>query len=319
MPFKRQISPKQAAQALDVSEASVKRWCDRGLLAPSVTAGGHRRIPVSEVLRFVRARGADLVRPEVLGLPSTTGTGHLAFERAGEEAFSALSDGDEDRFRRLLLNLFLEGRTVAEIGDLVVGPAFARIGAEWEHGSLCVHQERRAVETCLRGVFALDAAAAFPSSRAPLAIGGTLEGDPYVLGSHWCVASLHEAGWRAESYGGGLPAEELAGAVRRRSPRLCWISATSRDLQPAAFAAQAAAVRAAADAVGARVVFGGGGLSPAVRAALGDVRVCDDLRQLVAYAAGLRLTVADGGAAAAPDAATEPAPRRTTRRRRAAT
>ena len=66
------ISPRQAARALGVSESSFKRWCDRGLIATVRTAGGHRKLAMSDVVRFVRERQGRVVAPELLGLPPTS-------------------------------------------------------------------------------------------------------------------------------------------------------------------------------------------------------------------------------------------------------
>lgn len=63
------LTPNQVANAFGVSEASVKRWCDKGLMPTYRTAGGHRRLPVAGVVDFLRKRGLELVNPEVLGLP----------------------------------------------------------------------------------------------------------------------------------------------------------------------------------------------------------------------------------------------------------
>ncbi len=287
MSFKRQISPKQAAQALDVSEASVKRWCDRGLLVPTLTAGGHRRIAVAEVLRFVRSRGADLVKPEVLGLPSTTGGGDLAFERAADVAAEAFCEGDDDCVRKLFLNLYLGGRTIAELADLVVAPSFAKIGDRWIHGQVSIHQERRAIELCQQAMYSLDSALPSPSPRAPLAIGGVLEGDPYVLGSKWCATALHEAGWRAESYGNGLPPAELAAAIGRRRPKLVWLSVSSRTTDLQELRNSLAIIREAADEAGAVLVCGGPGLGAEAEELVAPARHCGDLRQMVALATGV--------------------------------
>ena len=76
-----------------------------------------------------------------------------------------------------------------------------------------------------------------------------LEGDPYVLGSKWCAVALHEAGWRAESYGNGLPSSELAAAIHRRSPKLVWLSVSSRTTDAKALTESIAVVRAAAEAL----------------------------------------------------------------------
>ena len=63
------VSPKQVARAIGVSESSLKRWCDQGLIKTVRTAGGHRKMDIAEVLRYVREQDHKLVSPEILGLP----------------------------------------------------------------------------------------------------------------------------------------------------------------------------------------------------------------------------------------------------------
>ena len=47
--MKTTISPRQVARAIGVGESTLKRWCDRGLIPMLKTAGGHRRLAVSDV------------------------------------------------------------------------------------------------------------------------------------------------------------------------------------------------------------------------------------------------------------------------------
>lgn len=66
--MKQAISPKDLARAIGVSESSMKRWTDEGLIAAVRTAGGHRRIPIAEAIRFIRSMHATVVRPDLLGI-----------------------------------------------------------------------------------------------------------------------------------------------------------------------------------------------------------------------------------------------------------
>ena len=68
------LTPKQVAYAIEVSESSVKRWCDRGLIASVRTAGGHRRIPLDRLVDFVRQGRYRLANPEAVGLPAAKST-----------------------------------------------------------------------------------------------------------------------------------------------------------------------------------------------------------------------------------------------------
>ena len=62
------LTPKDLADAIGASESALRRWIDGGRIRMSRTAGGHRRIPLQEAIRFIRQTGATIVRPELLGL-----------------------------------------------------------------------------------------------------------------------------------------------------------------------------------------------------------------------------------------------------------
>jgi molybdopterin-binding protein len=53
MPAIELLSPRQAAEALGVSYPALKQWIYRGQLKTVKTAGGHHRVPASEVERFL--------------------------------------------------------------------------------------------------------------------------------------------------------------------------------------------------------------------------------------------------------------------------
>ena len=66
--MKTLLSPRELADAIGASESSLKRWTDGGLIVATRTAGGHRRIPLAEAIRFIRETAQPVVRPEILGL-----------------------------------------------------------------------------------------------------------------------------------------------------------------------------------------------------------------------------------------------------------
>src|SRR5512133_965111 len=67
-PSRTLLSPRELAEAIGVSESSIKRWADDGALRAVRTTGGHRRIPVEEAVQFIRVSGQSVVRPELLGI-----------------------------------------------------------------------------------------------------------------------------------------------------------------------------------------------------------------------------------------------------------
>src|SRR4051794_29162640 len=61
------LSPRDLAIAANVSESSVKRWCDRGLIAFERTGGGHRRMKLTDAVGFLKSSGKHF-DPSRLGL-----------------------------------------------------------------------------------------------------------------------------------------------------------------------------------------------------------------------------------------------------------
>ena len=57
------LTPKELAEAIGASESSIRRWVDTGDIRVARTAGGHRRITLSEAIRFIRQIEAPVVRP----------------------------------------------------------------------------------------------------------------------------------------------------------------------------------------------------------------------------------------------------------------
>ena len=91
--MRKHTSPKQVARAIGVSESTLKRWCDSGLISMTKTAGGHRRIEIEAVVRFLRQSGRELVAPELLGLPVTAGRTAWTLNRATDRMTTALIAG----------------------------------------------------------------------------------------------------------------------------------------------------------------------------------------------------------------------------------
>lgn len=80
---------------MGVSEATVKRWCDRGLIQPTRTVVGHRRLSIGTVLAFIRENGKKLVAPASMELPASVGRGSLTIEQASRQFRQVLVAGEE--------------------------------------------------------------------------------------------------------------------------------------------------------------------------------------------------------------------------------
>lgn len=292
--MKKLLSPRQVAQAIGVSESSVKRWADRGRIETVRTAGGHRRFSVAAVVRFLRSERLPMVRPELLGLPSNTGQGAAVLPRAAGRVFDALVAGDEALCRQVVFDLYLAGQALVEIFDVAVAPAFHRIGEQWECGSLDVYVERRACEIALRVIHEVRGILPEPTPGAPTAIGGTAESDPYQLPTTMIEAILRDAGWNAASLGSSLPFATLIDAIRQIRPALFWLS-VSHVPDPEAFLRQYATLHEAALRQGTAVAVGGAALSGHLRRRMQYAAHGDNLQHLVSFVAVLRPQLTGGG------------------------
>ena len=176
------VSPKQVARAIGVSESSLKRWCDQGLIKTVRTAGGHRKMDIAEVLRYVREQDHKLVSPEILGLPPASEHASTGLTHGGFRLVDALLSGDELVARQIVFDLYLAKHSRSVIFDEVIAAAFREIGDRWECHEAEVYQERRGCEIALRVLFDLRRVQQVPE-RKWLATGGTIEGDQYSLPS----------------------------------------------------------------------------------------------------------------------------------------
>lgn len=287
-----QYSPKQLAEALLVSESSVKRWCDGGAIATVRTLGGHRRVTLDGLQQFLSQTGRTLPYPEALGLPNLASQREQSIpgsENLEQQAFrDALAAGDESTCRAILQARIACGSTRTEAAEDLVTDAMQGIGTSWQCRELDIYQERRGCDICMRLINELRASIPPMGGGAPVAIGGAPEGDPYQLPSALVELALREVGWNATSLGNNVPLESFQQAAHDCKPRLVWLS-VSAIADPPMFIAR---VNRLAEQLGENVplLVGGRGLSDTIRPRLRYTAHCDSLRQLVELAAMMRLT-----------------------------
>lgn len=218
------LSPKQVANSIGVSESSLKRWCDQGVITTEKTPGGHRRIRVREVVRFLREQSHPLVHPETLGLPTGTGRRTAPLEGSQGALLDTLEAGDHSGVRQVVLDHYLAGASLLELCERLLAPTLYAIGDRWECGATEVYQERRACESVNRVLFELRSFLPPADPLAPVAMGGSPPGDHYRLATLMVELVLAEEGWNATSLGSSLPFTTLAAAAQRHEPQLFWLS-----------------------------------------------------------------------------------------------
>lgn len=222
--MKKSFSPRQLAQAVGVSESSLKRWADAGRLHVVKTTGGHRRIPIAEAVRFIRETGLTLLKPQVLGLSSDAAPISEGRNDPRQLMQALLTAGDADAVRDALASAFADGYGVARLCDEWLAPALEEIGTFWRHGSEGIFIEHRAVDCCLVALSHLRALLPRPARDAPVAMGSAPVNDPYILPCIMAATVLAELGWRVINLGPQCPLQVLENAAQQHHARLLWLS-----------------------------------------------------------------------------------------------
>jgi excisionase family DNA binding protein len=223
------LSPARAAELGGASASTLRRGVDAGHIRAEKTAGGHRRIPVADLVAFLRSRGRTVPSLEALGLfGGPRRPRSLAARLTPEGLEDLLLAGDVVVARRLLSDALAAGRRLDELGEGIVAPAMARIGTRWAEGTIDVSQKHLATQRLWALLAELRGLLPVPRGRAPVAAGGAPEGDPYVLPSLTVELTLLDLGWRVVNLGPETPMTALATAVRQPRPRRVWLSITSQ-------------------------------------------------------------------------------------------
>ena len=225
------LTPRELAEAIGVSESSVKRWVDAGTIAATRTAGGHRRIAIGEAVRFIRSQQSVVTRPDALGLADVASVAET-FPGPGEETdrlYSYLVSGASEEAKGLLLTLYLNGMNVAAIVDGPIRNSMVRLGELWQHQGDGIYLEHRATEIAFQAISRLRAILPHHASR-PIAVGGAAPADVYQLPSLCAATVLHAAGLSAVNLGANLPIASLERAVDQLGASLVWVSATTSTL-----------------------------------------------------------------------------------------
>ncbi|HBJ38054.1 MAG TPA: hypothetical protein DDZ51_25515, partial [Planctomycetaceae bacterium] len=218
----RTLSTSEFAKALGVSDSSVRRLADAGELEIHRTRGGHRRIPVSEAVRYIRDTRSPVVRPELLGLEA--GPQKVDLASATEQMLQVLESGHASAVIGLMQCLYAGGMNIAELCDGPITSAMYQIGARWPHDKRAIFVEHRATILCCRALNQLRLSIPEPDEDAPKAIGAAMSGDMYLMPTLIASLVLYEAGFNEINLGPNTPLDVLADSVIDEAPSVVWLS-----------------------------------------------------------------------------------------------
>lgn len=284
--MKEVLSPKDLAAAIGVSESSLKRWADKGQVKSTRTPGGHRRIPISEAIRFIRSNNVTIVRPELLGLASEAVS---PSEDVGDALYEMLYEGKAREARSLLMTQFLQGASLAEIFDGPLKAALHRLGELWLDNRQGIFVEHRATEICLEAIRELRQAVE-DNPSAPIAIGGASEGEIHSIPTLMAGTILLEERFHAVNLGGATPLDALENAAEELNARLIWLSVTV-PTNPSELEMSLAQLAESCRQNRRGLAVGGQWEQTAEVAKRHGIHYCDSMTALASFARGLRSTL----------------------------
>lgn len=264
------LTTQQLARMWAVSEATIKRWADAGLLDFTRTVGGHRRFAPEAAARFERERGLGrksaalrattvfAAKGAAVAPAAPPRTVQTPWTKTADEFFDAIIAGQEGKSSAVILKSFLDGGAVADILDEAVAPALRRVGSLWHGGELSVADEHFATRTAVRALDSFNSSVRRRHASGRVAICCAAEGELHEVPVLCLQVLLESEAWRVRSLGGNTPFFALADAVEKYRPELVCVSSTVRaELERSA--REFPQLLAAAEGCGALLVLGGEG------------------------------------------------------------
>lgn len=213
------------ASAIGMSESSLKRWADNGLLSFTRTGGGHRRIRIHEAIRFIRERSIPIQSPSAIGLPLDFSTTPDDLD-SGDSLLKMFQRGASDQAESFLMSRYLGGASIAEIGDDEIRPVLETLG-HIPHNSEAILREHCATQVCLQVIERMRVLARSSEPRFH-ALGGAIGGDIYMLPTLLVSGVIEELGGRAVNLGANTPTDairwDLSSRTNETRPDLVWVS-----------------------------------------------------------------------------------------------
>lgn len=219
------LTTKDVARLLHVSEATVKRWADEGLLLPKKTVGGHRRFSIHSIARMRREQG---IVPGARSPKVSTRKKMVRSELPSSESFSDLLLGDyETETAAQLIDAYLQSHALAALFDATIANAMHRIGDLWFNGKITIADEHLATRVMLSALQKLRGIVVPAEATGLRAICCGIEGDLHELPVHLAEMIFESEGWDTTNLGPNTPLFALRDLVVQKKPQLICICARS--------------------------------------------------------------------------------------------
>ena len=219
------LTTRDVARLLLVSEATVKRWADDGLLLPKKTVGGHRRFSIQSIARLRREQG---IAPAAQAPTKGVSKKKIPGRSPSAESFSEMLLSDnEAEVTAQLTNAYLQNHALTTLFDTTITNAMHRVGDLWFNGTITIADEHLATRVMLSALQKLRGIVVPEQATGLKAVTCGIEGDLHELPIHLAEIIFESEGWDISNLGPNTPLFTLRDMVARKKPDLVCISARS--------------------------------------------------------------------------------------------
>lgn len=222
------LTTREVARLCHVSDATVKRWEEAGLIKSERTSGGHRRFRAEEIARFQRRQGIGLKQSHGGESVLTASARRRSNNKTHSSCvfFQSLINGCEDAAADILINSYLNSEKLEKIFNELFCPAMRHIGDLWFGGEISITQEHLASRTSLSALHKLRSVLPVSDITGEIAMCCALEGDLHEIPTYLAQLIFENEGFEVVNFGANTPLYSFTEEVGCYAPNVICISAT---------------------------------------------------------------------------------------------
>lgn len=222
----KSLTTKEVARLCRVSDATVKRWAEAGLIKSERTSGGHRRFRAEEVARFQQKQGIGLKQSHGDECALTSARRRPTKKRSSSTLLDSLLTGREEEISDVFISAYLNGEKLENIFDDTFCPAMRRVGELWYAGDISIAQEHLATRAAMNALHKLRSVLPVSDITGEIAMCCAFEGDLHELPTHLAQLIFENEGFEVVNFGGNTPLYSFAEEVGCYAPNVICFSVT---------------------------------------------------------------------------------------------
>lgn len=226
------LSTADVARLFHVTETTVKRWADEGLLKCQKTPGGHRKFEMRHVVEFATDNNFEPVGTLQLDEEGGSATAmqvamlNRDYPVLQKEFVERALSADKADLFQFLSYLYQHRIQLWEVFDHILAPAMYDIGERWARGEIDISHEHRASYETLDSLAKLQAQIRIKTRVPYSVVCACPEEELHEIGLRFAAYIFESEGWRAHYLGARIPFESILAAVQELKPTVLCLSVT---------------------------------------------------------------------------------------------